>query len=60
MILDSISKNPNITIRELSINVNIVESKVKVNISKLKAKGLLERIGPDKGGYWKVIKDKER
>lgn len=24
------------------------------NITKLKVKGLIERIGPDKGGYWKV------
>ena len=28
--------------------------KIRVNISKLKAKGMLERIGADRGGYWKV------
>ena len=27
---------------------------IKREISKLKAKGLIERIGPDKGGYWKI------
>jgi predicted HTH transcriptional regulator len=56
MILDNISKNPSITIEELATNVSITKSKIKENISKLKAKGLLERIGPDKGGYWRVIK----
>jgi predicted HTH transcriptional regulator len=30
--------------------------KTKENIAKLKAKGLLERVGPDKGGYWKINK----
>jgi len=36
--------------------VGISLSKIKENISKLKAKGLIERIGPDKGGYWKIVK----
>jgi len=34
--------------------VKISASKVKDNISKLKEKGYLKRIGPDKGGYWKI------
>jgi len=28
----------------------------KRDIAKLKAKGIIKRIGPDKGGYWKIIK----
>jgi len=28
--------------------------KIEENISKLKSKGLLERVGADKGGYWRV------
>jgi len=34
--------------------VKISERKIKENISKLKENGLLERVGPNKGGYWKV------
>jgi predicted HTH transcriptional regulator len=34
--------------------VGIRADKIRINISKLKAKGLLDRIGPDKGGYWKI------
>ncbi|MCL2597701.1 MAG: hypothetical protein FWD66_08625 [Paludibacter sp.] len=48
------SQNPYITIEELIPVVGIVASKIKVNIAKFKTKGLLERIGPDKGGYWKI------
>jgi predicted HTH transcriptional regulator len=53
-IMDSIAQNPNIAAPELSLAVGISKRKVEINIAKLKAKGLLERIGPDKGGYWKV------
>jgi ATP-dependent DNA helicase RecG len=56
IILDSIDKNPHLTIEELTVIVGIAASKTKENLSKLKAKGLIERIGPDKGGYWKVKK----
>jgi ATP-dependent DNA helicase RecG len=35
--------------------VGITAINIRVNLAKLKAKGLIKRIGPDKGGYWKVI-----
>jgi predicted HTH transcriptional regulator len=56
IILKNISINPFITSNELSKIVGITADNIRVNISKLKAKGLLERIGADKSGYWKVIK----
>ncbi|MDR0368051.1 MAG: winged helix-turn-helix transcriptional regulator [Bacteroidales bacterium] len=59
LILDSISKNQHVTIRELSVIINISERKIRENMVKLKAKGLLERIGPDKGGYWKINNAKD-
>lgn len=54
-ILSQISKNKFITAKKLSLIVGISERKIKENISKLKKKGLLKRIGPDKGGYWEVV-----
>jgi predicted HTH transcriptional regulator len=53
-IIDSILENPYINIKDLSLFVGISKRKTEVNIAKLKTKGLLERVGPDKGGYWKV------
>jgi ATP-dependent DNA helicase RecG len=58
-ILNNIGKKPDITREELAAKVGISLSKIKENISKLKNKGLLERIGPDKGGYWKILTKKE-
>jgi len=55
-VIDAIRRNKNITQLELSVIVGINEKNIRNNIAKLKEKGFLERIGPDKGGYWKVLK----
>jgi len=54
IILQKISNNKHITISELSEKVKINIRNVKNNIAKLKSKGLIERIGTDKSGYWKI------
>jgi ATP-dependent DNA helicase RecG len=53
-ILDTISENPFISSAEMSARIGISKRKTETNIAALKRKGLLERIGPDKGGYWKI------
>jgi len=54
-ILDMIINNPQITQVELAKLTGLTRRGVEWNLSKLKAKGLIERIGTDKGGYWKII-----
>jgi ATP-dependent DNA helicase RecG len=54
-ILSAISENELITAEELVDLIGINLRNIKENISKLKQKGHLQRIGPDKGGYWLVI-----
>lgn len=46
--------NPNITIRELSVILEISETSVSNNISYLKNNGYIKRIGSMKSGYWKI------
>lgn len=48
--------NPYISKKELSDKIGISSTAIDKNIVILKKKGLLQRIGPDKGGYWQVIK----
>jgi len=48
------SENPTISIVQLSKKVGIAEKNIEVNIKKLKQAGILERIGPAKGGHWEV------
>lgn len=53
-ILSLIEKNKNITVVELAHLIRISRKSVLENIAKLKRKGVLKRIGPDKGGYWEL------
>ena len=56
-ILEEIRKNKYVTTKYMSSVIGISERKIKENIRKLKEKGLLKRVGPAKGGYWKVLED---
>ena len=55
-ILQLISENPNITRNELSDKVGITSDGVKYNLDRLKKENIIKRIGPDKGGYWKIVR----
>lgn len=54
-IIEEIRKDKFVTAKRLSETVGISERKIKENIKRLKEKGLLKRIGPDKGGHWEII-----
>lgn len=55
-IIIEIQKNKNITQKELSEIINITEKNIRNNIKKLKSKAIIERVGPDNGGYWIIKK----
>ena len=54
-IFELIINNPQISQDKIAEIIGITADGVFWNIKKLKAKGLIERIGSDKGGYWKII-----
>ena len=53
-IIELMLSNSTITQDELSIQIRINPKNNRNNIAKLKQMGGVERIGPDKGGYWRV------
>jgi fido (protein-threonine AMPylation protein)/DNA-binding transcriptional ArsR family regulator len=53
-----ISENKNITATELCERLNMSLSTVRRKIKTLKEAGVIERIGSDKTGYWKILKNK--
>ncbi len=55
-IIELISKNKYITTLELAESLNRSRSAIAKQIAKLKEEGVIERIGPDKGGYWGIKK----
>lgn len=49
-------RDPSVTIKGLQEITGLSESGVKKVIRKLRADGLIERIGGAKGGYWEIIR----
>lgn len=52
-----ITENNHITTGELSVLLNKTTRTIERQIKELKEQGYLQRIGPDKGGYWKIVKN---
>ena len=53
-ILNNIAENQYVTTTELSAAVGISTRKIEANLQKLKAMGLIERVGARKNGCWVV------
>lgn len=54
-IIEMINENANITLPKIATVLEVTERTVEHAINKLKTENKIERIGPDKGGYWQVI-----
>jgi ATP-dependent DNA helicase RecG len=55
-IIALIKETPYISRKELSDKLGINGSAIQKYIVKLKVAGIIERIGADRGGYWRIIK----
>jgi len=53
-VLQSIEENLFIKTHEIAGKTQLSQRTVEKAIAKLKDAGILKRVGPDKGGYWKV------
>ena len=58
-IIRLMNENPEITIVQLADILGITAKGVEWQIVKLKSEGRIRRIGPRKGGQWKIIEDDE-
>lgn len=58
-ILNLINREKYITQAELSKLLGLSENCIYKNLRTLKAKGIIERIGSNKKGYWKILNLKE-
>ncbi len=54
-IVELMRADPKITYDELIKSTNKSREGLRKNIQRLKEAGIVKRIGPDKGGHWKVI-----
>ena len=54
-IIEMMKENPEITIPMMAESLRLTTRAVEKNVARLQAKGVVKRIGPDKGGHWEVI-----
>lgn len=54
-ILAILRENPNATVAIMMEQLGMSDYGIRKNIKALKEKGLIERVGSDKTGYWKII-----
>ena len=55
-IIALLSEDGALTMAALARRIGITPKAVEKQIARLKADGILERIGPDKGGRWRIVK----
>ena len=56
-IIALLSNDNTLTMAAIAREIGITQKAVEKQIARLKADGIIKRIGPDKGGHWLVIKD---
>ena len=56
-ILEGIIEDPRITVSRLAKMTRLSQIGVKYNLKKLKKEGAIARVGTQRGGYWKVLKN---
>lgn len=54
-IIEAIVKKSDISQKELAELIGITDDGIKYHITRLRKKGILKRIGPDKGGHWEIV-----
>ncbi len=55
-IINALDHNHVMTIAELAKALGLSTRSIERNLQKLQKEGRLRRIGPQKGGYWEVVK----
>ena len=54
-IVKMISDNPKVSIGEMRIELDVTDRTIARYISELKEHSIIDRIGPDNGGSWKIL-----
>ena len=54
-IIEMIRKNPELTTQQMADILGISRRAVAKNIASLQEKGIIRRVGADKGGHWEIV-----
>ena len=53
-IIEEMRDNPNVTLPQLMIEIGLERTAIQNNVTYLRENGLIERVGSNKTGCWKV------
>ena len=56
-VYNELRNNNSLTAQEISQRLNKTKRTIERTINALKEKNIIKRIGPDKTGYWEIIKE---
>lgn len=55
-LLEYLKENPNVTQKRVAEYFNITKRTIEGNMNILKREKLIERVGNNRSGYWKILK----
>ena len=55
--MDVIRENNAVSLKELAQKIGVASKTIQRDLGRLKRENVIRRIGPDKGGYWQIMKD---
>ena len=56
-IMEIMESNPKVTRAMLAQKIGLTDSAIKKNIRILKEKGVIRRVGADRGGHWEIVRE---
>ncbi|MBP5241822.1 MAG: putative DNA binding domain-containing protein [Bacteroidales bacterium] len=56
-IVKIIEEEPSITAKQIAERLGMSQRWAEDQMKKMKAQGIIRRVGPDRGGHWEIIKD---
>lgn len=58
-VIQIIEEKPDVTIKEIASLLGKSNRRAEEQIRKMKEQKIIRRVGPDKGGYWELIKERK-
>lgn len=58
-VIQIIEEKPDVTIKEIATRLGKSNRWAEEQIRKMKEQKIIRRVGPDKGGYWELIKGRK-
>ena len=56
-ILSAIRHNPKVSAAEIAMKVGLSSRAIEKRIKTMRENGIIRRVGPDRGGYWEIVKN---